>query len=466
MGMALARLKTFDKKIWWGLAALALLALAAFYFYGQSTAKNEIVYQTEPVERGSLTASVGATGTVRARQSATLVWQVEGRVETVSAGIGDRVEAEQVLASLAQSSLSQGMLLSQAELIAAQTELDTLLTSNLALAQAQQNLASAKQTVDDAQSKYDGLNRPRVSDELIDQTMDEIEATRAQLDRISWIYDRFYDYKNMDDNRPAKAEMTLTLLNIQNNLDRQVALYNWYTSAPDPLEIERSLASLKVAQARLADAQREVDRIVDGQNAEDIAAAQAQVDAAQATLNLARIIAPFNGIITEANPQPGDMVAPGEVALRVEDLSHLFVDLEISEVDINLVKPGQSVILAFDAIPDKTYTGQIVKVDLVGKVSGGATNFPVTVELLDADPLVKPGMTAAVTVTVKEVENVLLIPNRAVRVLNGGRVVYVLIENQPVAVEIRLGAITDLYSEVVGGDLSEGDLLVLNPSLP
>ncbi len=464
--MALARLKTFDKKIWWGLAALALLALAAFYFYGQSTAKNEIVYQTEPVERGSLTASVGATGTVRARQSATLVWQVEGRVETVSAGIGDRVEAEQVLASLAQSSLSQGMLLSQAELIAAQTELDTLLTSNLALAQAQQNLASAKQTVDDAQSKYDGLNRPRVSDELIDQTMDEIEATRAQLDRISWIYDRFYDYKNMDDNRPAKAEMTLTLLNIQNNLDRQVALYNWYTSAPDPLEIERSLASLKVAQARLADAQREVDRIVDGQNAEDIAAAQAQVDAAQATLNLARIIAPFNGIITEANPQPGDMVAPGEVALRVEDLSHLFVDLEISEVDINLVKPGQSVILAFDAIPDKTYTGQIVKVDLVGKVSGGATNFPVTVELLDADPLVKPGMTAAVTVTVKEVENVLLIPNRAVRVLNGGRVVYVLIENQPVAVEIRLGAITDLYSEVVGGDLSEGDLLVLNPSLP
>lgn len=464
--MALARLKTFDKKIWWGLAALALLALAAFYFYGQSTAKNEIVYQTEPVERGSLTASVGATGTVRARQSATLVWQVEGRVETVSAGIGDRVEAEQVLASLAQSSLSQGILLSQAELIAAQTELDTLLTSNLALAQAQQNLASAKQTVDDAQSKYDGLNRPRVSDELIDQTMDEIEATRAQLDRISWIYDRFYDYKNMDDNRPAKAEMTLTLLNIQNNLDRQVALYNWYTSAPDPLEIERSLASLKVAQARLADAQREVDRIVDGQNAEDIAAAQAQVDAAQATLNLAKIIAPFNGIITEANPQPGDMVAPGEVALRVEDLSHLFVDLEISEVDINLVKPGQSVILAFDAIPDKTYTGQIVKVDLVGKVSGGATNFPVTVELLDADPLVKPGMTAAVTVTVKEVENVLLIPNRAVRVLNGERVVYVLIENQPVAVEIRLGAITDLYSEVVGGDLSEGDLLVLNPSLP
>ena len=464
--MALARLKTFDKKIWWGLAALVILALAAFYFYGQSPAKNATVYQTEPVERGSLTASVGATGTVRARQSATLVWQAEGRVETVSAGIGDRVKAEQVLASLAQSSLSQGMLLSQAELISAQTGLDTVLNSNLALAQAQQDLANARQAVDDAQSKYDGLNRPRVSDELIDQIADDIEATRSQFERISWFYDRFYDYKNMDDNRPAKAEMTLTLLNIQNNLDRQIALYNWYTSAPDPLEIERSLASLKVAQARLADAQREVDRIVNGQNAEDIAAAQAQVDAAQATLNLSKIIAPFDGVITEANPQPGDMVAPGEVAVRIEDLSRLFVDLEISEVDINLVTPGQSVVLIFDAIPDKTYAGQIVKVDLVGKVDSGATNFPVTVELTDADPLVKPGMTAAVTVTVKEVENVLLVSNRAVRVLNGERVVYILVDNQPVAVKIRLGAITDLYSEVVGGDLNEGDLLVLNPSAP
>jgi HlyD family secretion protein len=190
------------------------------------------------------------------------------------------------------------------------------------------------------------------------------------------------------------------------------------------------------------------------------------VDAAQATLNLSKIIAPFDGVITEANPQPGDMVAPGEVVVRIEDLSRLFVDLEISEVDINLVTPGQSVVLIFDAIPDKTYTGQIVKVDLVGKVDSGATNFPVTVELTDADPLVKPGMTAAVTVTVKEVENVLLVSNRAVRVLNGERVVYILVDNQPIAVKIRLGAITDLYSEVVGGDLSEGDLLILNPSAP
>jgi HlyD family secretion protein len=87
----------------------------------------------------------------------------------------------------------------------------------------------------------------------------------------------------------------------------------------------------------------------------------------------------------------------------------------------------------------------------------------VTVELTDADELVKPGMTAAVTITVKEITAALLVPNRAVRVVDGQRVVYVLKEGQPVAVNIRLGATSDSYSEVVGGDLQEGDLIVLNP---
>ncbi len=463
--MALARLKKFDKKIWWGLAAAAIVALAVVYFYGQFQAKNTVAYQTQAVERADLTASVGATGTVRAGQFATLTWQTTGRVDAVGAGIGDTVEADQVLASLAQGSLSQGIVLSASDLISAQNELETLLFSNLALAQAEQDLSNAKQAVEDAQAKYDGLSRPRVSDELLEQITEEIQSTQAQLDRITWIYNRFYDYENMADGRPAKAEMTLNLLNIQNSLNSQIARYNWYTSVPDEIELEKWLAALTVAQARQADAQREVDRLLNGQNAQDIAAAQAQADAAQATLNLAKVIAPFHGIITEANPQPGDLVSPGEVAFRVEDLSRLYVDLEISEIDINAIAPGQLVSLIFDAIPDKTYTGQVVKVDLVGQVSSGSVIFPVTVELTEIDPLVKPGMTAAVMVTVKEVQNVLIVPNRAVRVLDGERVVYILKDNQPVPVKIRLGTTTDFYSEVVSDTLSEGDLLVLNPAI-
>jgi len=121
------------------------------------------------------------------------------------------------------------------------------------------------------------------------------------------------------------------------------------------------------------------------------------------------------------------------------------------------------VTLVFDAAQSKTYNGQVIKVSGAGESTSGAVNFVVTVELTDADELVKPGMTAAVTITIKEINNALLIPNRAVRVVDGQRVVYVLKDGVLTAVEVRLGATSDSMSEVVGGDLKEGDVIVLNP---
>ena len=90
-------------------------------------------------------------------------------------------------------------------------------------------------------------------------------------------------------------------------------------------------------------------------------------------------------------------------------------------------------------------------------------NFPVTVELKDADAAIKPGMTAAVNIVVEQIDNALQVPNRAVRVVNGQRVVYILENDQPTAVAIQLGASSDLYSEVTDGDIKEGDLVILNP---
>jgi len=148
----------------------------------------------------------------------------------------------------------------------------------------------------------------------------------------------------------------------------------------------------------------------------------------------------------------------------VDDLSHLMIDLQISEVDINSVAIGQPVKITFDAVQDKTYNGFVTSVDLSGHKNQGAVDFTVTVTLADADELVKPGMTAAVTVTTKEASDVLLVPNRAVRVVNGQRVIYILKNDQPVEISVRLGTVADTNSEVVGGDLKEGDLIILNPS--
>jgi hypothetical protein len=69
-----------------------------------------------------------------------------------------------------------------------------------------------------------------------------------------------------------------------------------------------------------------------------------------------------------------------------------------------------------------------------------------------------------VNIVAQKFANVLLVPNRAVRTVNGKQVIYLLRSGQPVAVAITLGATSDTYSELASGDVKEGDLVVLNPS--
>jgi HlyD family secretion protein len=151
------------------------------------------------------------------------------------------------------------------------------------------------------------------------------------------------------------------------------------------------------------------------------------------------------------------------VAFRIDDLSRLLVDLEVSEVDINQIEVGQDVTMSFDAILANEYHGKIVEVALVGNNVQGVVNFTVTVELLDPDTQVRPGMTSAVNIVISQIDEALLIPNRAVRVVDGERVVYILENGQLESVSVTLGASSDLYSEVIDGELNAGDTIVLNP---
>ena len=457
-----------QKKIrgrYWLLGGLVLLAgIILLVWLNATRSPGGSTYQTEPVTRGNLTTSVGATGSVRAAQSVTLVWKTGGRVESVKAAIGARVNADQELAALAPGSVSQNVILAESDLVTAQQNLDTLLQSTNGMAQAMKNLADAGQAVEDAQIKLDFYvytSKGRVPEEILQDYRDQIKQSKNQLKMMDWILNRFY--KNTGDDLRRKANFNISLTNSQQNLIDLTTKYNWYTGKPSEILMEQTRAALNLAQAKLEDAQREMDRISKDNNAANITAAKAKVAAAQATFNQSKIIAPFNGTITQAKLQAGDRVSSGDIAFRIDDLSQLMVDLEISEVDINNVALGQPVTISFDAIPEKVYKGTISKVNLAAKAGEGAVNFTVTVSLNDADELVKPGMSAQVTITVKEVSDTLVIPNRALRMLDGQRIVYVLKDNQPVAVNIRLGATADANSQVVGGDLKEGDLLILNP---
>jgi len=160
---------------------------------------------------------------------------------------------------------------------------------------------------------------------------------------------------------------------------------------------------------------------------------------------------------------PGDQVIIGLPAFRLDNFDNILVDLSVSEVDINQVAEGQPVSMTFDAVRGKEYHGIVSEVDRVGTLNQGAVEFVVTVQLSDADEAVRPGMTAAVNVVVNQLKDVLLVPNRAVRFQNGKTVVYVLENGALTPINITLGATSDVNSEVIEGDLQEGDAIVLNP---
>jgi len=446
---------------------LLIGALGAAGYFGytkfqESQAAQTTTFQTVTLANGDLTAIVGATGTVRANQSTTVNWQTSGRISKVDVKVGDQVTVNQVLAELDPVTLSQNIILARSDLVTAQRNLSNLKDSTLAKSQAAQALADAQKALDDAKTARYQKNLARVSQPTIDSAQANLTIAQDQLKRAQENYDK---YTKLLETNILRATAFNRLAAAQQKVDQ--AQYNlaWLLSSPDQVEVSQADAAISVGQSKLDDAQREWDRLKNGPDPSDLAAAQAKVDSIQATLGMPQILAPINGTVTDVSAMVGDQVNAGTVSFRIDDLSRLMVDVPVAEVDINRVKVGQPATLTFDAISGKQYNGKVTEVSSFGAPSNGVVNFTVTVELTDADAQVRPGMTAAVNMTVEQLNNVLLVPNRAVRLQNGKQIVYVLRNNQSTSVTITIGATSDTYSEVTQGDVKAGDEVILNPPI-
>lgn len=418
-------------------------------------------FQTVAAARGPLTATVGATGTVRANQQAVLAFETSGTVDRVFVHSGELVAEGERLAGLRSSSLPSQVILAQADLVAARRALDDLLHSNRALADAELALANARDALRAAEYKWTVQQQGnRASDDTVKAARARLVVAQATADHLKHVYDKTPGKASED---AGKAEALSAYLGALANRDAAQRNLNWYVGHPTEIQQAMLDGEVAVARAEVADAQREYDRLKDGPDGQDVAAAEARVEAAQATLDSAWITAPFAGTITSVNVKPGDVVTPGSVAFELADLQRLLVDVDVSEVDINRILVGQPVSLTFDAILDRTYGGHVTEVGLIGEPVQGVVNFTVTVELDDADEQVRGGLTAAVSLVVEQIQNALLVPNRAVRVRDGERVVYILQDGIPTPVPVRLGVSSDTDSEVVDGELQVGDLILLNP---
>ncbi|MBN2676900.1 MAG: efflux RND transporter periplasmic adaptor subunit [Anaerolineaceae bacterium] len=462
-------IKGFFNKIWaaiwkrkWLSLGIAILLIAVAAGVINNLAKRaEAIesYQTASISRGTLTATVGATGTVRARQSATLYWQTSGTVADVQTKLDEKVTKQEKLVSLEKMSLPQSIILADAELVTAERDLENARLSNTPTANAMLVFYQAQRAYEEANNaRYRTGFAEHASEQDIIDARAALKIRQQEVDRYQSLYD---DIEDIPGNKTRLQNAYDQLQEAIANRNAAQARLDYYLS--EYQRTHEADAQVAVAKARLEDARREWERLKDGPDARDILAAQARVDATLATVNMQYIFAPFNGVVTMVNNKPGDQVRAGDPAIRLDDTAQLLVDVEISEVDINAIEVGQPVKLSFDAIMDKAYDGIVLEVSRVGEMSAGVVNFTVKIGLTNADSDVKPGMTAAVTITTRQLENVLLVPNRAVRLVDGKRVVYILLDGQLTTINIELGATADLYSEVLGGDLKEGDLIVLNP---
>ena len=206
-------------------------------------------------------------------------------------------------------------------------------------------------------------------------------------------------------------------------------------------QYNQALADLRAAQARVAVAAAQRKRsedlfkqqIITAQELEtaqlDDANAQAQVTRADASLDLAQqrlddatVRAPVAGTIIEKTVSTGQVITSatgafggGTLLLKMADLSQVRVRALVNETDIGNIQPGQQATVIVDAYPDRPFRGSVEKIEPQAVVQQNVTMFPVLVAVSNREGLLMPGMNGEVSVLVERRENVISVPNDAVR---------------------------------------------------
>ena len=430
-------------------SAVVLLVLLVAFVVPRLTAPDASAnaVETALIRRGTLVATVSATGAVSPLREAQMAFSATGPLTRLDVKAGDVVQAGQLLAQLDTRALEFQLAQSEASLNSAQAQLDKLKNPSAA------DVASAQASVASAQAALTQLQTPTQNDLTIAKA--DLDRAKAAVDQAQAAYDRVGGASN-----PfiALAPQSLTLQQASSDYQRALAVFNSKVSPSD--------SQLKQAQSTLEQARAQLSRLTHPADA-DLQSAQAGVDQARAARDLAKtqidnaiIRAPFAGIVSHVDFDSGSFVPAGRVLLGVADTSKLQVDVNIDETDISRVKVGQAVTIGLDAYPDAKLDARVTDVAAAATTIQGVVNYVVTVSLNPAQIPVKIGMTANANIIVANMDNVLLVPNGAVRAANNTH--YVTVQTAPGQtreVEVKLGLANEQETEVVSG-LSEGQLVV------
>ncbi|MEJ2749218.1 MAG: efflux RND transporter periplasmic adaptor subunit, partial [Anaerolineae bacterium] len=229
--------------------------------------------------------------------------------------------------------------------------------------------------------------------------------------------------------------------------------------------------NVAAAEANLARAQAAFDRMQESPTEDELAILDAQVASAETNLALAQlrleqsmIVAPIDGTVANVLIHAGEQASPGAPAISVVNENAFHINVNVDEIDIDQVSVGQEVEVTLDALPDAVLTGTISDISPTSASAGGVVTYLVTINIVtDEGVTLRPGMSANASIVVQEVDNVLIVPNWAVRLDRETGNAYVLQKMADGTVAetiVETGLRNEQSSEVLSG-LQAGDVVVV-----
>jgi len=326
--------------------------------------------------------------------------------------------------------------------------------------------ALSKAKYDLAFANYKSMSRASSKQEKEDLLALNIGAVRLISDGLKDTANLF-DY--WVDQRTAKGlSVFSTVSTYQDSLKADISQVNSFLSSL--LSAQNSLQSNKDQlinqESSLEEAQISFERLKEGATdleirTKKLALTQKQDDllTAQEALNNTSIRAPYAGVILQVNTSLGDET--GSLVMALLSTKEKIIAISLNEIDIVKVKKGQKTTILFDAIDGLTYAGEVVEVSGAGSISGGVVSYEVKVALLNQDEKIKEGMSALISIITDFKQNVLLVPNSALK--TQGEVQYVEMPGTgggtPTTKQVETGISNETKTEIISG-LSDSDIII------
>jgi HlyD family secretion protein len=389
------------------LVVVALIATSGFLFWDDSASAAE--YTTMRVERGNLRNIVTATGTLQAVTTVQVGSQSSGTISALFADFNSTVKKGQIIAQLDPSTTQAQVEQARANLGQARAGLEQaqagLMQSRAGVADANAKALAASSTT---QNQKAGVSSAEANVDVLKAQMDNALSVLHQQESLlqsGLISQRDYDTAQMN-YKTAEARYNQSAAQLKQAVLSEKSAAG-AGQAQAQAQIQQAQAQVQQAQAQVQNATAQVQQ------------AEAALQLAQINLEHTTIRSPIDGTVVSRNVDVGQTVAASLSAPTLftiaNDLTRMQVIANIDEADIGLVEKAKGANFTVDAFPSEQFTGAIKQIRLNPVTAQNVVTYNVVIDVSNPEQKLKPGMTANMTITIDERNNIIKIPNSALR---------------------------------------------------